>query len=754
MIRRMLILVIVVLATASTSYAKQHHALILYDGASQNIHEGLEDGINVANLLGHFDYRPTLKPIENYRAGEMARYDAIFVVGGSPKTVWPGPVLRDARSRTAMLAWLGYGIDVFLSNHEARKRGLRVDSVLINSRYNQVLYRGTVLGKGGSMVTLLTVTDPSRVKIEAQMLDPEGHRSPYMVRVGNLWLVADVPFAYTGNQDRYLAFCDLMHDMLGVKHTTLRRALIRLEDVNPDDDPEELQRAVNVLVEEGVPFQIGLIPVFVDPGSRREVRLTESPQLVAVLHEAVAHGGTLVLHGYTHQYRGVTADDFEFWDGFRNAPRADDSTELVREKLNDALDECFRCDLYPIAWETPHYAASPIDYTEIARVFTTFNEETMIDLQGNQQSFPFPTVDIRGIRIIPENIGYLPESNPSPAALIQNARAMLVVRDGMPSAFVHIFLDVRYLLQTVRGIKKLGYQFVSLRDYDCRVAVDDRLIVTGAAPRNITLRDSYLRQFLVSRDGSHRQESWSASRTTGTVTTTLKPAPGEILVAIGMDERPKPPPGALARLGQRLSGRFTQWWQRKSPAAQPRAMKAAVLWQPTATGTKDNDQDSFANVFRAYGVPLRLIPVSTVPSAVLDPDEVLIVPHAATTVLTAADVSRIAHFVRNGGQLVLDGRSRLAEAVGLRYPGGTVTVEHVTDRAQVDLPLQWRPSVSMERFRVPDRAVIISNDTENHTDLAGTFSVGAGKVLYLGVLLDPFTPDGVSHYPFLFEHAL
>ena len=263
-----------------------------------------------------------------------------------------------------------------------------------------------------------------------------------------------------------------------------------------------------------------------------------------------------MLHGYTHQYRGVTADDFEFWDGFRNAPRADDSPELVREKLNAALDECFRCDLYPIAWETPHYAASPTDYTEFARVFTTFNEETMIDLQGDQQSFPFPTVDIRGIRIVPENIGYLPESNPSPAALIQNARAMLVVRDGIPSAFVHAFLDVRFLLQTVRGIKKLGYQFVSLRDFDCRVAVDDRLIVTGAAARNITLRDSYLRQFLLGRDGSHRQETWSTSRQTGTVTTTLKPAPGEILVAIGMDEHPKPPPGIFARTGAKTKRPF------------------------------------------------------------------------------------------------------------------------------------------------------------------------------------------------------
>ena len=729
-------------------------ALILYDGESQKSPEGLVDGTYIANLLGHFAYRPMLLPIERYLPGGMAGYEAVFVVGGSNKTVWPVPVLRDARARTGMLAWLGYGLDAFLGDQEDHQHGLRLDGVLTDSRYNRVQYRGAMLEKGGRMATLLTVTDPLRVTVEAEMLDLDGHRSPYMLRAGNLWLVADVPFAYIGDRDRYLAFCDLMHDMLGVNHATSRRAMIRLEDVTPDDDPEEIRRAVDMFAAEGVPFQISLVPVFVDPASRTEVRLTERPDVVKVLHEAVARGGTLVLHGYTHQYRGTTPDDFEFWDGFRNAPRADDSPELVREKLDAALDECFRCDLYPVAWETPHYAASPVDYTEFARVFTTFNEETMIDLNGSQQFFPFPTVDIRGMYVVPENIGYLPESNPSPATLIENARAMLVVRDGIPSAFVHGFLDIRLLQQTVRGIKELGYQFISLRDFDCRVAVSDRLIVTGGAPRNIQLRDSYLRQFLLAPDGSHRQETWSNSRQTGDVTATLQPAPGEILVAIGMDERPPSPAGVFARMGRKLSGMLPQWRPRDSAAAPRRAMKVAVVCQPAATDGESNDQASFANVFRAYGVPVRLISVSDLPSAKLDPDEVLIVPHAAATALGAADVSRITQFVRDGGQLILDGRSRLAEAVGIRYPGGRIFVEHVTDNGQVDLPLQWQPAVFMERFRTPDQALILSKDTENHSGLAATFSVGSGKELYLGALLDPFTSDGTSHYPFLFEHAL
>ena len=755
MIRRVLIRICVFLfSTVAVSVAGQPQALILYDGTSHKAPEGLVDGTYIANLLGHFGYRPKLLSIEDYRPDTMAKYGAVFIVGGSDKSAWPATVLHDARARRAMLAWVGYGMDAFLCEKEDQKRGLHVDKVLTTSSYNRVRYHDAMLNKGGGMVTLLTVTDPSRVKIDAEMLDPEGHRSPYMVHVNNLWLVADVPFAYIGDEDRYLAFCDLLHDMLGVHHDTSRRAMIRLEDITPDDDPETLNRAVDMLVEEGVPFQMSVVPVFVDPGSRREVRLTDSPAMVEALQDAVAQGGTLVLHGYTHQYRGVTPDDFEFWDGFRNAPRADDSPELVREKLNAALDECFRSNLYPIAWETPHYAASPTDYAEFARVFTIFYEETMIDLQGTQQSFPFPTVDIRGLHIIPENIGYLPESNPSPETLIGNARAMMVVRDGIASAFMHDFLDLKYLRQTVQGIKQLGYQFISLRDFDCRVATDDRLIATGGASRNMYLRDAYLHQFIIDKDGSSQNETWSNERLTGVTEATLQPKPGEILVALGMDERPVSPPGGIAKWGKKLQGMLTQWWREDAVAEQSRAMKVAVVRQPNATGPESNNQESFINVFRAYGVPVRMIPVESLQSATLDQDEVLIVPHAAAMALSETDITRIAQFVGNGGQLVLDGQSRLAEEVGIRYPGGKVTVEHVIDHAQVDLPLQWRPAVAMERFRVPDRAAMISNDLENHTGLAGTFSVGSGQVLYMGALFDSFTSDGVSHYPFLFEHAL
>jgi hypothetical protein len=476
--------------------------------------------------------------------------------------------------------------------------------------------------------------------------------------------------------------------------------------------------------------------------------------MAEALRYGMAHGGAIVVHGSTHQYRGATPDDFEFWDGFRNAPRADDSPELVREKLEAALDELFLSGVYPIAWETPHYAASQLDYGEFARVFSVFNEQTTIDAQGSQQAFPFPTVDARGYRIVPENIGYLPASNPDPARLVANARAMLAVRDGLPSAFVHGFLHPRLLRDTVRGIKELGYEFVSLRDFDCRVSMDDRLVATGNAARTIKLRDSYLHQFVIGPDGRHRQETWAEKRSSGVTQIPLPPGAGETLVAIGEDERPVAPPSLATRLEQTVTSALARFRAPERAREEPLPVRTAIVWSPNARGTAALDQESLASVFRAYGAAPHVIPLPSLATTKLSRDEILLVPHAAATAMSGQDVSRVSQWVREGGQLILDGRSLLSEALGVRYPGGRVLTERVTDSAQVDLELKWRPATAVERFRVPDPAAILTREAASRSALAASFSHGSGRVLYLGAPFDPHSRDGSSRYPFLFEHAL
>ena len=115
--------------------------------------------------------------------------------------------------------------------------------------------------------------------------------------------------------DRYIYFADLLHDILGEQHEESHRALLRIEDVDVFENPSRLRDIADLLYSKHIPFLVGIIPFFVDPGQDIRLSLSDKPEFVDALHYMIARGATIVMHGKTHQYLGVTATDYEFWDG-------------------------------------------------------------------------------------------------------------------------------------------------------------------------------------------------------------------------------------------------------------------------------------------------------------------------------------------------------------------------------------------------------------------------------------------------------
>jgi uncharacterized protein YdaL len=217
---------------------------------------------------------------------------------------------------------------------------------------------------------------------------PSSNSIPYVVHGSNFWYVADIPFTYISEDDRYLVFADLLHDILQRDHPPLHRAIIRLEDVDPTYNAQTLRNAADFLNSEGIPFCVAVIARYLDPlgyyshGPAVDVPLSTAPDSIRTLKYMVSRGGQIVVHGYTHQYQAVpnpydavSADDYEFFrvtvDTQTNvvdfAPVPEDSATWAQGRLNAALTEFSLAGLNPVAWETPHYTASETDY----RIFAT-----------------------------------------------------------------------------------------------------------------------------------------------------------------------------------------------------------------------------------------------------------------------------------------------------------------------------------------------------------------------------------------------
>ena len=194
------------------------------------------------------------------------------------------------------------------------------------------------------------------------------------MRVGRVTFVAEVPFTYTGFDDRYLAVADLLFDLLAPSTEVRHRALVRIEDVGPHSDPAQLRSIADYLSSRNVPFAVAVFPVYDDAagvysgGVPVHKTLSGAPLVVDALRYMVAHGGTLIMHGYTHGFAGapnpygVSAEDYEFYRAHLDAagtvvldgPVPGDSAEWALGRLAAARQEWTAAGLTPPdIWEFP-----------------------------------------------------------------------------------------------------------------------------------------------------------------------------------------------------------------------------------------------------------------------------------------------------------------------------------------------------------------------------------------------------------------
>jgi uncharacterized protein YdaL len=300
--------------------------------------------------------------------------------------------------------------------------------------------------------------------------------------------------------DRSLAFEDIIFDALAPGTPERHRALVRLEDISPADDPASLRAVADYLFSRRVPFGFGVISHYLDPfgtfnaGVPEDIRLRESPEIVAALGYLQQRGGVMIQHGVTHQYaqvrnpyNAVSGDDFEFYRVLENAdhtlnfvgPLPEDSEKWTRDRLKDAEKEFKAAKLdVPAIFEFPHYTASAADYRVVADQFKARYERSLYFrglLSGGAidhtrlagQRFSYVVRDVYGSTVLPENLGSI-EPEPFfqfptrfPADILDDARRVRVVRDGFASFYFHPFRDLRYLKDTVEGLLAGGWQFVS-----------------------------------------------------------------------------------------------------------------------------------------------------------------------------------------------------------------------------------------------------------------------------------------------------
>lgn len=485
--------------------------LVLYDSTGAWGHLGEQYAILTANLVSKFGTWQA-RPVGTYTAGQMAAFANVIYIGSTYDEPLPTAFLDDTLAGGTPVTWL-YNNLWQLTARSAAKGAFFSNTYgwdwisYDTSPISRVDYKSTQFVRySPSMSGIMNTTtvDPTKVTVPAEAVRADGTRFPWAIRTPtkNFTYVGEIPYAYSSENDRYVAFAGMLQDWLAPNLAVQRRALVRIEDVGPDADPAALRAIADYLFSQGVPFSVATYSFYRDPlgvnngGVAEQVRLRQRTQVVNALKYMQSKGGTLVMHGWTHQlnslinpYDATSGNDFEFWMAHVDAndsviydgPVSGDSVAWARGRMNSHTTDFAAVGLAkPNTLVFPHYAASAADY-EAARLtygrhygrMLYFNGVTRGYAQADYskpligQFFPYAGItDVYGLKIVPENLGnYEPEgfnNHPArlPADIIATAQRNLALTDAVASFFYHPYLPLSGLQSIVSGIKGLGYTFV------------------------------------------------------------------------------------------------------------------------------------------------------------------------------------------------------------------------------------------------------------------------------------------------------
>ncbi|SDN96162.1 DUF2334 domain-containing protein [Lentzea jiangxiensis] len=484
--------------------------LILYDSTGPWAWLGEAYAVQAGNLASHGSPY-VMHPVGSYVAGEMSGYTGVIYIGSTYDEPIPVSFLDDVLAGSRPVLWMAHNIWQLT----ARAPNFRATYGWNWVRYDTgaattVRYENTDLGRSplatpsGLMIT--SIADPAIASVPAVATGSAAGPINWATKAKNLTYIGEVPFSYVDHGDRYLAAADLISRVSNPAMADRKRALVRIEDVGPDADPNELRAIADYLRSQNVPFGIAVYPRFENPlgadngGVPEAADLAQRPQVVNALKYMVQRGGTILMHGYTHQfgklvnpYDGRSGNDFEFYTAhvdqndsvIYDGPVPGDSAAWMQGRIDSATSALAAAGFpRPAIFEPPHYAASAVDYQVVQQNFGKRYDRGLYfagycpngacgtgapqydKIYG--QYFPYLVRDAYGSVVAPEAVGNVePEpfnNHPArlPADLVGTARQLKVVDDGVASFFYHPYLGTGYLQQTVSGLKSAGYRFVSV----------------------------------------------------------------------------------------------------------------------------------------------------------------------------------------------------------------------------------------------------------------------------------------------------
>lgn len=430
-------------------------------------------------LLHHFTKHVTIKSDNEVSAEEFKDATHVFYYGEDKRQIKTETVSL-LNAFTGTLVSIGENREQISSLDHFEDRGeIKINGInkVKGNAINQLDYQ--------VLIKQLKPTHDMTILLHGYKAD---HHFPLLVKQDNNYVFLTKKL----DEDLTYYFADILHDIIPNEHIDERLAYIRLEDIHPMSDPGNLLAVGEYLNERQIPYLIAVIPVYIEPETGEKIRFSSNPEIVEVLRYLQDTGGTVIAHGYTHQYRDSEAGEgFEFWDVendqfiYRSDPtkkiekiKTQDEfvnldayqtyiskfkkqeADYINTRLVSLIHELTVHGLYPLGFESPDYAMSQQGYDITSHYFSNVFGQLQLGGKHWETIGVTPYLSsasfLQEMVLYPETIGYVDSSLKYPYEHINRSiEKALLVRDSVIGGFYHPYLGVEALPEFIAAYESI-----------------------------------------------------------------------------------------------------------------------------------------------------------------------------------------------------------------------------------------------------------------------------------------------------------
>jgi hypothetical protein len=178
--------------------------------------------------------------------------------------------------------------------------------------------------------------------------------------------------------------------------------------------------------------------------------------------------------------------------------------------------------------------------------------------------------------------------------------------------------------------------------------------------------------------------------------------------------------------------------------------RVLLLWNHFTRGAFFNDQASFAAAFRSVNIVIDTSFLGQPFS--LSNYNLVVIPASMADSLKHDDISALKQYVTNGGNIILDTKTDLAEEFGFEFAKTRIVVRHLRDKIFPEEQIVWRYSELVNKFETDKLDKVFAVDDATEAPMVIGKRYGKGKILFINSRFDPHSQQGYSQYPYFLEY--